>query len=346
VVVHQPVGVVATITPWNFPAAMIARKLGPALAAGCACVVKPAEQTPLSALALGELLVEAGFPPGVVNIVTGEPEPIADTMLGSPTVRALSFTGSTPVGKSLIAKSAQHVTRLSLELGGHAPLIVFDDAELDRAVEHAVAAKFRNAGQTCICPNRLYVQEGIYDAFLRAFRERVEALRVGVGTDERTDIGPLINDEAVAKVRAHIEDAVGKGGGVLCGGGPAPAPDGCVDRFFQPTIIEGFTPEMDLACAETFGPVAPIRRFSTEDEAVELANDSRYGLASYFFTRDHARLIRVAEALEYGIVGANDGRPSAAQIPFGGFKESGLGREGGHFGIEEFLETKIVSIGL
>jgi len=346
VVIRQPAGVVATITPWNFPSAMITRKLGPALAAGCTCVVKPAEQTPLSALALGELLLEAGFPSGSVNIVTGEPAPIARTMLEHPAIRVLSFTGSTEVGRRLIEGSSANITRLALELGGHAPVLVFDDADPVLAAEQTMLAKFRNAGQTCICPNRIYVQAGIYDRFMEAFCARVASLRVGIGTDEDTDIGPLIDDDAVAKVRAHIADALDKGGRAVVGGAMATTPEGCADRFHEPTVIEGFTPEMDLACAETFGPVAPVARFAHEQEAIDAANDSVYGLAAYFFTRDNARLIRVAEALEYGVIGANDGRPSAAQIPFGGFKCSGIGREGGRHGIEEFLETKLVSIGL
>ncbi|MEQ8771121.1 MAG: NAD-dependent succinate-semialdehyde dehydrogenase [Phycisphaerales bacterium] len=341
-VLRQPVGVAAIITPWNFPAAMITRKLGPALAAGCTTVIKPAEETPLSALAIGELAVEAGIPAGVVNIITGDPAAIGDAIFGDDRVRKLSFTGSTEVGRLLMRKSSEHLLRLSMELGGHAPFIVFDDADLDRAVPAAVACKFRNAGQTCICANRFYVQAGVHDEFNRRFAEAIEGLRVGDGLEDGTDIGPLINDAAVEKVEEHVGDARAKGGEVLIGGDRA-HPEGLADRFYAPTLVCGMTPEMVLSREETFGPVAPVARFETEEEAVRLANASEFGLAAYFFTRDAGRLMRVAEALEYGIVGANDGAPSTAQAPFGGFKHSGFGREGGRYVMDEYTETKYVS---
>lgn len=341
-VLRQPVGVSASITPWNFPSAMIARKLGPALAAGCTMVVKPAELTPLSAIAIGELALEVGIPPGVVNIITGDASEIGDELLSNPTVRKLSFTGSTKVGKILLEKSAQNVTRLSLELGGHAPLIVFDDADIPAAVEGAMATKFRNAGQTCICANRLYVQEGVYDEFLAGLRKAIADLRVGNGLEEDTDIGPLINDDAVEKVEQHVEDARSKGAKIVVGG-ERQSIDGLADRFYKPTLIDGFDSDMILNSEETFGPVAPVRKFKHEEQAIEYANDSIYGLAAYFFTRDAARLMRVAEGLEYGVVGANDGGPSTAQAPFGGMKQSGIGREGGHYVMDEYLETKYVS---
>jgi len=341
-VLRQPVGVSAIITPWNFPSAMITRKLGPALACGCPVVIKPAEDTPLSALAIGELAVEAGFPPGVINIVTGDPEMIGDVFTSDDRVRKLSFTGSTEVGRILMRKASQNVLRLSLELGGHAPFIVFDDADLDRAVTHAVGSKFRNGGQTCICANRFYVQGGIYDGFVERLASAMESLRVGVGTQDGVNIGPLINDSAIEKVERHVADARDKGGGITIGGERYKA-NGYADRFYTPTLIDGMTGEMLCSREETFGPVAPVARFSTEDEAVRMANDTQYGLAGYFFTRDASRLMRVAEALEYGIVGANDALPSTAQAPFGGVKHSGFGREGGKYAMDEYLETKFVS---
>ena len=341
-VLRQPVGVCAAITPWNFPAAMITRKLGPALAAGCTMIVKPAEQTPLSAIAIGELALEAGIPPGAVNIITGDAEAIGDEFLSNPIVRKLSFTGSTEVGKILIKKSAQNVTRLSLELGGHAPLVVFDDADVDRAVAGAIASKFRNMGQTCVCANRFYVQDGIYDAFVGKMQHVVEELKIGNGLEDGVQVGPLIDDAAIEKVQSHVDDALSRGGTVRTGGSLARV-NGLANRFFAPTIIENFSHEMLMAREETFGPVAPIRRFSHEDEAIAMANDSIYGLAAYFFTRDASRLIRVAEALEYGVVGANDGMPSTAQAPFGGVKQSGFGREGGKYVMDEYTEIKYVS---
>jgi len=344
-VLRQPVGVTACITPWNFPSAMITRKLGPALAAGCTMVVKPATQTPLSALALGAIALEAGIPPGVVNIVTGDARAISDELLSNPTVRKLSFTGSTEVGKILMTKASQNVTRLSLELGGHAPFIVFDDADIDAAVAGAMSTKFRNTGQTCICANRFYVQDGIYDAFVGKLTEAVGGIKVGRGTEEGVHIGPLIDDAAVKKVSEHVADARSKGADVVAGGSLLDPEPGLSRRFFQPTIIAGFTDAMLVSHEETFGPVAPIRRFTAEDEALEMANRSIYGLAAYFYTRDASRLIRVAEGLEYGVIGANDALPSTAQAPFGGMKQSGIGREGGKYVMDEYLEVKYVSWG-
>lgn len=344
-VLRQPVGVTAAITPWNFPTAMITRKLGPALAAGCTMVVKPAEQTPLSALAIGQLALEAGIPPGVVNIVTGNPAAIGDELLTNPLVRKLSFTGSTQVGKLLMKKAAQNVTRLSLELGGHAPFIVFNDADIDAAVGGAVASKFRNSGQTCICANRFFVQEKVYDEFVARLHTAVDALKIGNGLQQGVQIGPLINDDAVEKVKRHVEDAVSNGAVVRCGGALVPL-DGLADRFFAPTIVEGFTSDMLVSREETFGPVAPVRRFRHEQEAIDWANHSTFGLAAYFYTRNASRVMRVAEALEYGIIGANDGAPSTAQAPFGGVKQSGFGREGGRYVMDEYTQLKYISWGL
>jgi succinate-semialdehyde dehydrogenase/glutarate-semialdehyde dehydrogenase len=345
-VLRRPVGVVAAITPWNFPSAMIARKLGPALACGCTIVVKPAEQTPLSALALGELALEAGIPPGVVNIITGDPAPIGLELMTNPIVRKISFTGSTEVGRILMAQAAQGVKRLSLELGGHAPFIVFDDADIPAAVAGALAAKFRNAGQTCICPNRFLVQDSVYDDFARRLAAAVAALRVGPGTERGVQVGPLIDDHAVEKVEAHVADAVDRGATVRVGGKRVTPGPGLAPRFYAPTVIEGLADGMRMNCEETFGPVAPLRRFTHEAEAVSLANDSDYGLAAYFYTRDAARLVRVAEALDYGVVGANDGAPSCAQAPFGGVKHSGFGREGGRYAMDEYLDVKYLSVGI
>ena len=345
VVLRQPVGVCAIITPWNFPAAMITRKIGPALAAGCTVVIKPSELTPLSALAIGELALEAGLPDGTVNIVTGPPEGIGKAFFGDERVRKLSFTGSTPVGKLLMKQSSENLLRLSMELGGHAPFIVFDDADLDRAVAGAVACKFRNAGQTCICANRFYVQAGIYDKFMDRFNAAVDKLNVGRGTQDGVDIGPLINDNAVDKVREHVEDARSKGASVPVGGQAARI-DGLADRFWQPTVIDGMTPDMKCASEETFGPVAPIAKFDKDQEAIDAANNTPYGLASYFYTSNATRLMRTAEALRYGIVGANDAAPSTAQAPFGGVKHSGFGREGGKYVMDEYTSVKYVSWGL
>jgi len=342
-VLRQPVGVTAAITPWNFPAAMITRKLGPALAAGCTMVVKPASQTPLTALALGALAIEAGLPAGVVNIVTGDAGAIAGELLADPTVRKLSFTGSTEVGKRLMAGAAQHLTRLSLELGGHAPFLVFEDADLDAAVAGALATKFRNMGQTCICANRFLVHDRVHDAFVDRLCAAVDAMKIGRGTEDGVQVGPLIDDAAVAKVLEHVDDARSRGARVRTGGALAERRPGLTDRFYRPTVIEGLGDDMLINHDETFGPVAPVRRFHEEVEAIALANASRFGLAAYFYTRDAARLMRVAEQLEYGIVGANDGAPSTAQAPFGGVKESGFGREGGRYVMAEYVDVKYVS---
>ncbi len=344
-VLKQPVGVCAAITPWNFPAAMITRKLGPALAAGCTMVIKPAEQTPLSALALAELALEVGFPPGVVNIITGDAKTIGETLLSDFRVRKLSFTGSTEVGKILMRNAAQNLTRLSMELGGHAPFIVFDDADIDAAVAGAMASKYRNAGQTCVCANRFYVQEGVFEAFSAKLAKAVGSLQVGSGFTEGVSIGPLIDDDAMAKVESHVADAVARGAKVSVGGRKVKI-EGLADRFYTPTVLADFNQDMKLATEETFGPVSPLRPFAKDEEAIEMANNSIYGLAAYFFTRDATRLIRTAEALEYGIVGANDGMPSTVQAPFGGMKQSGFGREGGKYVMHEYLETKYVSWGL
>jgi succinate-semialdehyde dehydrogenase/glutarate-semialdehyde dehydrogenase len=342
-VLRQPIGVSAAITPWNLPAAMITRKLGPALAAGCTMIVKPASKTPLTALAIGELCVEAGVPAGVVNIITGKAGDIAEALLADARVRALSFTGSTAVGKRLMVLAAQHVTRLGLELGGHAPVLVFDDADLDLAVAGALASKYRNAGQTCICANRVYVQGGIHDRFVEALSAASEALTVGDGFTPGTEIGPLVDDRAVAKVEEHIAGALAGGATIVTGGKRVAPPEGHADRFFAPTVITGVQPGMAIMTEETFGPVAPVVRFEDEADAVAKANDTPYGLAAYLYTRDASRLLRVAEALDYGIIGANDGLPSTPQAPFGGTKESGLGREGGKWGLDEYLETKFIS---
>jgi succinate-semialdehyde dehydrogenase/glutarate-semialdehyde dehydrogenase len=339
-VMKQPVGVCALITPWNFPAAMITRKAGAALAAGCTLVAKPAEDTPLTALALAVLAERAGIPAGVFNVVTGNPVPIGEELTSNPIVRKLSFTGSTEVGRLLMRQSADTVKKLSLELGGNAPFIVFDDADLDAAVEGAMQSKYRNSGQTCVCANRLLVQDGVYDAFAERLAARVENLKVGPGTQEGVDEGPLINREAVEKVEAHVADALAKGARLVCGG----ARHALGGTFFQPTVLADVTPDMRVAREEIFGPVAPLFRFSKEEEAVAMANDTQYGLASYFYSRDLGRVWRVSEALEYGMVGVNTGMVSTAIAPFGGVKQSGLGREGSRYGIEEYLEVKYVCL--
>jgi succinate-semialdehyde dehydrogenase/glutarate-semialdehyde dehydrogenase len=342
VVMKQPVGVVAAITPWNFPSAMITRKVSPALAAGCTVVVKPAEDTPLSALALAELADRAGFPRGVLNVVTAkDPVPVGTEMTSNPLVRMITFTGSTEVGKLLMEQAARTVKRVGMELGGNAPFIVFDDADLDRAVAGAVASKFRNAGQTCVCANRILVQEGVYDAFAEKLKAAVAKLKVGPGMKAGVTVGPLINDAAVGKVEAHVADAVKKGARIVMGG----KRDALGGTFYEPTILTGVTPAMLVAREETFGPVAPLFKFATEEEAIHMANDTPFGLAAYFFTRDLGRCWRVAEALEYGIVGVNEGLTSTEIAPFGGFKESGIGREGSHHGIEEFVEVKYTLMG-
>ncbi|WP_442785796.1 NAD-dependent succinate-semialdehyde dehydrogenase [Lentibacillus sp. Marseille-P4043] len=339
----KPVGVVAAITPWNFPAAMLTRKMGPALAAGCTIIMKPSGESPLTAVKLMELCEEAGFPNGVVNLVTGSSSKIAGAIMKDDRVRKITFTGSTEVGKILIRQSADQVKRLSLELGGHAPLIVLDDANVDLAVKGVIASKFRNAGQTCICANRIYVQAGVYDQFVEKFAEAVKQLKVGDGTDESVAIGPLINQAGLDKVKYHVQDAVAKGATVVTGGEPI-TQDGGV--FFAPTVIKDVDQSMVVMQEETFGPVAPIQKIATEDEAVKLANETPYGLAAYVFSENVAKGTRVIEQLDFGIVGWNDGAPSAAQVPFGGMKESGIGREGGHEGIDAFIESQYVSIGM
>jgi succinate-semialdehyde dehydrogenase / glutarate-semialdehyde dehydrogenase len=341
VVIKQPIGVVACITPWNFPLAMITRKTGPALGAGCTVVLKPATQTPFSALALGELAERAGVPKGVFNIVTGSAAEIGGELTSNPIVRKLSFTGSTEIGKLLMAQCAGTVKKLSLELGGNAPFIVFDDADLDAAVEGAIASKYRNTGQTCVCTNRVLVQDCVYDAFATKLATAVKALKPAPGLEPGATQGPLIDDAAVEKVESHIRDAQSKGAKVLVGG----QRHALGGRFFEPTILTDVTPQMAVAREETFGPVAPLFRFRTEAEAVALANDTEFGLAAYFYGRDVARVWRVAEALEYGIVGINTGLISTEVAPFGGVKESGLGREGSKYGIDEFVEVKYLCFG-
>jgi len=340
-VLKEPIGVVAAITPWNFPAAMITRKAGAALAAGCTVVVKPASATPFSALALAELGERAGLPPGVLNVVTGDSGAIGKELTTNPIVKKVSFTGSTEVGKQLMAQSAGTVKKVSLELGGNAPFIVFDDADVDAAVAGAVASKYRNSGQTCVCTNRFLVQAGIHDLFARKLAEAVNQLKVGDGLQAETQQGPLIDKAAVKKVEEHIGDAVGKGAKVIAGGHR----HALGGTFFEPTVLVGATPAMALAREETFGPVAPIFRFETEAEAIRMANDTEFGLAAYFFTRDLARSWRVQEALEYGMVGLNTGLISTEVAPFGGVKESGMGREGSKYGIEDYLTVKYVCVG-
>jgi len=334
VVIKQPVGVCAAITPWNFPAAMITRKVGPALAVGCTMISKPASATPFSALALAELGERAGLPKGVFSVVTGASGAIGGEMTGNPLVRKVTFTGSTEVGKKLIAQAAATVKKVSMELGGNAPFIVFDDADLDAAADGAIASKYRNAGQTCVCANRILVQDQVYDAFAARLAERVGKFKVGNGMEQAVTIGPLIDEAAVEKVEHHIADAVAKGAKVAMGGKRLGG------LFFEPTILTGVTPAMKVTKEETFGPVAPLFRFKTEEEAIRLANDTEFGLASYFYARDLSRVTRVSEALEYGIVGINTGLISTAEAPFGGMKESGLGREGSKYGIDEYLEIK------
>ena len=341
VVLKQPIGVVACITPWNFPLAMITRKVGPALAAGCTVVAKPASQTPFSALALAELAERAGVPRGVFNVVTGSAAEIGAELTSNPIVRKLSFTGSTEIGKHLMAQCAGTLKKVSLELGGNAPFIVFDDADLDAAVEGALASKYRNTGQTCVCANRLLVQDGVYDAFAEKLATAVRRLVPAPGLDPASTQGPLIDDRAVEKVEAHIHDAVSHGARVVVGG----ARHARGGRFFEPTILADVTPAMTIAKEETFGPVAPLFRFTTEADAIALANDTEFGLASYFYGRDLARVWRVAEALEYGMVGVNTGLISTEVAPFGGVKESGLGREGSKYGLDEYLEIKYVCLG-
>lgn len=341
-VTREPVGVVAAITPWNFPLAMITRKCAPAIAAGCTVVIKPAEATPLTALALARLAEQAGLPAGVLNVVTSEhPAAIGEVLTTDPRVRKVSFTGSTPVGKTLLAQCASTVKKTAMELGGNAPFIVFDDADLDAAVEGAIAAKFRNAGQTCVCTNRFLVQSGVYDAFLDKLTARVKTLKVGDGREPGVQIGPLINGAAVDKVQRHVGDALAKGARLLCGGEPHHAGA----QFFTPTVIADATRDMAVAEEETFGPLAPVFRFDSDAEAIALANDTPFGLAAYFYSRDYRRIFHTLEALEYGMVGVNEGLISTELAPFGGIKESGLGREGSHHGLEEFTELKYACLG-
>lgn len=341
IVTKEPTGVIAAITPWNFPSSMLARKLGPALAAGCTAVVKPASQTPFSALAWGVLAEEVGIPKGVINIVTGSAGPIGDEICANPLVRKLTFTGSTPIGKMLIEKSAATVKKVSMELGGNAPFIVFDDADLDRAVAGAMIAKFRNSGQTCVCTNRFFVQEGIHDAFVEKFAAAAKKLKVGSGLEDGVEQGPLIDEKAVAKTEEFVADATAKGAKVVLGG----KRHALGGSFFEPTIIADAKPDMMFMKEEIFGPVAPVFKFKIEEEAIKLANDTEFGLACYFYTSDLGRAFRVMEGLQYGMVGVNEGMITTVEAPFGGVKESGLGKEGGHQGIEDYLDTKYVCLG-
>jgi succinate-semialdehyde dehydrogenase / glutarate-semialdehyde dehydrogenase len=341
VVLKQPIGVCAAITPWNFPAAMITRKCGPALAAGCTMVMKPASQTPFSALALCELAERAGVPKGVFSCVTGSAKEIGGELTSNPIVRKLSFTGSTEIGKLLMAQCAATVKKTSMELGGNAPFIVFDDADIEAAVKGAIASKYRNAGQTCVCANRIFVQDGVYDAFAKRLAEAAGAMKVGNGLEQGTVIGPLIDMKAVEKVEHHIEDALKKGAKVVIGGKRS----ALGGSFFEPTVLADTTSDMVIFREETFGPVAPLFRFKTEEEAIKMANDTEFGLAAYFYGRDIGRVWRVAEALEYGIIGINEGIISTEIAPFGGVKESGIGREGSKYGIEDYLEIKYLCMG-
>jgi len=338
----QPIGVCAAITPWNFPIAMVTRKVGPALAAGCPMVLKPAHDTPLSALALAELAERAGVPPGVFSVVTSSSgRTVGGELTSNPIVRKLSFTGSTATGKVLMRQCADTIKKLSLELGGNAPFIVFDDADVDKAVAGAIASKYRNSGQTCVCVNRFLVQDGVYDEFASKLTAAVEAMKVGNGVEEGVVQGPLINEAGVAKVKEHVEDAVGKGAKVAAGG----RQHALGGNFFEPTVLTDVTPDMVVAREETFGPISPLFRFKTEEEAIAMSNDTEFGLAAYFYTRDSARTWRVSQALEYGIVGVNEGIISTEVAPFGGVKESGLGREGSKYGIEDYLEIKYICMG-
>jgi succinate-semialdehyde dehydrogenase/glutarate-semialdehyde dehydrogenase len=341
VVTKEPIGVCAAITPWNFPAAMITRKVGPALAAGCPIIVKPAEATPFSALALAVLAERAGVPAGIFSVVTGDPKAIGSEMTANPIVRKLSFTGSTAVGRLLMAQCAPTVKKVSLELGGNAPFIVFEDADLDAAVAGAIASKYRNSGQTCVCTNRFYVHDKVYDAFAAKLRDAVEQLKVGRGTEDGVTQGPLINEAAVLKVESHIEDALAKGARIVTGGKRHALGHG----FFEPTVLSDVTPAMKVARDETFGPLAPLFRFSSDEEVIALANDTEFGLASYFYSRDIGRVWRIAEALEYGMVGINTGLISNEVAPFGGVKQSGLGREGSHYGIDDYVVIKYLCVG-
>lgn len=339
-VTKEPIGVCAAITPWNFPAAMITRKVGPALAAGCPIVVKPAEATPFTALALAVLAERAGLPKGVLNVLTGDPKEIGAELTSNPVVRKLSFTGSTAIGRLLMAQCAPTVKKVTLELGGNAPFIVFDDADIDAAVQGAIASKYRNSGQTCVCTNRFYVHESVYDRFAQKLSDAVRNLKIGRGTEEGVMLGPLINEAAVSKVEQHIADAVSLGARVSTGG----KRHGLGHGFFEPTVLTGVTSDMQVAKEETFGPLAPLFKFATDDEVVRMANDTEFGLAAYFYSRNVARVYRVAEALEYGMVGVNTGLLSNEVAPFGGVKQSGLGREGSHYGIDDYVVIKYVCL--
>ena len=341
-VIKQPIGVTAAITPWNFPSAMITRKAGPALAAGCTMVLKPASQTPFSALALAELANRAGIPEGVFNVVTGSASEVGNELTGNPLVRKLSFTGSTEIGRQLMEQCAKDIKKVSLELGGNAPFIVFDDADLDKAVEGALASKFRNAGQTCVCANRLYIQNGVYDRFAEKLQQAVSKLQIGDGLQPNVTIGPLIDEKAIAKVQEHIADALDKGARVATGG----KPHELGGNFFQPTILVDVPSDAKVAKEETFGPLAPLFRFKDEADVIAQANDTEFGLAAYFYARDLGRVFRVGEALEYGIIGINTGLISTEVAPFGGVKSSGLSREGSKYGIEDYLEIKYMCIGI
>ena len=341
ITIKQPIGVVAAITPWNFPNAMITRKVAPGLAVGCTFVLKPAEQTPFSALALAELAERAGIPKGVLNIITGDAVSIGKEMCASPVVRKVTFTGSTEVGRILMRQSADTIKKLSLELGGNAPFIVFDDADLDAAAEGALASKYRNAGQTCVCANRIYVQDNVYDAFAAKLAEKVKAFKVGKGTEAGVTIGPLIDEQGLKKVEDHVADATKKGAKVILGG----KRHALGGRFFEPTLLTEVTPDMKVSHEETFGPVAPLYRFKNDEDAVKLANDTEFGLAAYFYARDVGRVFKVAEAIETGMVGINVGILANEVAPFGGVKQSGLGREGSKYGIEDFLEIKYLCLG-
>lgn len=345
-VLRQPVGVVAAITPWNFPMAMITRKLAPALAAGCTVIVKPAESTPLTAIEVIKAFDQAKFPKGVVNLVHGKAPEIGEAFMKSSVVRKVTFTGSTKVGKELARQSADTMKKISMELGGHAPFIIFEDADLEKAVDGVITSKFRNSGQTCVCTNRVYVQKSVYSDFNQLFIQKVKELVVGNGLDAHVHMGPLISEQAIAKVEEQVQDAISKGAELLCGG---KRPDGSIyekGHFYEPTILLHATNEMKIAFEETFGPVAPVFEFTSEEEVIKLANETQYGLASYLYTKDVSRIFRVSEALEYGIVGINDPLPAATQAPFGGIKESGIGREGGKYGIEDYLDYKYLSLEL
>lgn len=342
IVTREPVGVCAAITPWNFPAAMITRKVAPALAAGCTIIVKPAMETPLTALALAALAEQAGIPAGVINIVTGDAKTIGPVLTDSPIVRKLSFTGSTPVGAHLMAACAPTVKKVSLELGGNAPFIVFDDADIEEAVNGALDSKFRNAGQTCVCANRIYVQSGVYEAFVERLAQRTSELSVGKGSDDGVEVGPLISEKAVEKVEAHLQDALDKGGRLITGG----KRHALGGTWFEPTVVADVTTEMTCAREETFGPLAPVFKFETEVEVIRQANDTEYGLAAYFYAESVSRIWRVSEALEYGMVGINTGLISTASAPFGGVKSSGIGREGSRYGIDEYTELKYLCLGI